>query len=293
MLWTVNKDYVEVKTESDGLDSDIEESEPLQRTMERIQSVNSTDSTECDAYKTTFLGFTQPFSPWWCLSVTGSEYTHILFWILKDLSWTQGWQFLALFSGSLSLFWVLVILYHAIRIENRDEIYNAIGIFLWLLSNFWWMGGETHDLLYPTPPECCVIKQHAIQSGYMLACALLFLSVYYLIVLPFNLFPVNLAAISAYDDGQSIPRFPRYFKTFRQYENSHMLFWILKDWAWCTNRANLWILFLVPTVLIPCDILYHFLRKVRYNYPCFSHPYAPPSQHHSSPHPHPYPHPIF
>lgn len=138
-----NKDYVQVEldeastfhdNETTESEEDIEESTPLaidERTMERIESTGLIDSQDNSETATTVLGFTQAFSPVWWFSTTGSEYTHIIFWILKDLSWTQGWQFFALFSGSLSLLWVLVILYHALRTENRDEIYNAIALFLW------------------------------------------------------------------------------------------------------------------------------------------------------------------
>lgn len=87
-----------------------------------------------------------------------------------------------------------------------------------------WMTGEAHDYAYPDSPELSDI--HTAQCARILETALLWLAVYYLVILPFDLMPVKPEAVAEYDDGSLKPRFS-YFKNFRQYENSHMLFWLV------------------------------------------------------------------
>ena len=41
-----------------------------------------------------------------------------------------------------------------------------------------------------------------------------------------------------------------YFETWRQYENFHIVFWIVKDYAWITGNKILWVIALVPTFCI-------------------------------------------
>jgi hypothetical protein len=188
---------------------------------QRIRSTDSDDDDDDDDANNTdpfaeefgILGFSEPFTFSWCFSVIGSEYVHTYFWVAKDLSWTQGWRFFALFYGSLAIFWWLVIAYHALRTCNRDEIYNCVALFLWLFANFWWMTGEAHDYAYPDSPELSDI--HTEQCARILETALIWLAIYYLIILPFDLMPVSDEAVAEYDDGSLKPRFS-YFKNFRQ-----------------------------------------------------------------------------
>ena len=198
-------------------------------------------------------GFTYPWSADWCLSVIGSEYCHSYFWIAKDLAWTQGWRFFALFYGSAAILWWGIIGYHALRTRNPDEVWNAIALLLWLSANFWWMAGEAHDHAFPD--AISISDLHTDQSAHMLEAALVWLAIYYLIILPFNLFPASPEAIAEYDDGEYTPRFS-YFKNYRQYENVHMLFWCAKDLAWNRNNTSMWFVFLWPTVLVAADFLY-------------------------------------
>ncbi len=159
------------------------------------------------------------------------EYCHTYFWILKDLAWTQGWRIFSLSFGFLALAWWFVIAFHAVRLSNWDEIWNVTALFLWLFANFWWMAGEAHDHQYPY--EDPVSDKHTADSATILTTALLWLAVYYLILLPLRLLPVNEAAIKEYDDGEFKPRFS-YFRNFRQYENVHMMFWLAKVHS-CTS----------------------------------------------------------
>ena len=97
-------------------------------------------------------GFAEPFHLQWFFTISGSEYAHVYFWILKDLSWTQELKYVSLFFGTLATLWCVVIFYHAFRTGNKDEVYNTCALFMWIFANYWWMTGETHDADYPDEP---------------------------------------------------------------------------------------------------------------------------------------------
>ena len=97
-------------------------------------------------------GFAEPFRFSWFFTITGAEYAHVYFWILKDLSWTQELKYISLFFGTLATLWCVVIFYHAFRTGNKDEVYNTTALFMWIFANYWWMTGETHDADYPDEP---------------------------------------------------------------------------------------------------------------------------------------------
>lgn len=207
------------------------------------------------------MGFSEPWSVDWCFSVIGSEYCHMYFWILKDLAWTQGWRLFSISFGSFAIMWWVIILYHSLRTRNGAEVWNAIGLFLWLFANFWWMTGEAHDYQYPDSPA--ISDRHLSESAIILETAVVWLSLYYFIILPLNLMPQTAQAMEEYDDGDFTPRFS-YFKNFRQYENIHTLFWLCKDLAWNLDNISMWFVFLFPTVLVAVDLLWVSLcGKVR------------------------------
>mmetsp|Transcript_13526 Transcript_13526/g.12248 ORF Transcript_13526/g.12248 Transcript_13526/m.12248 type:complete len:368 (-) Transcript_13526:24-1127(-) len=197
-------------------------------------------------------GFNYPWTLSWYLSITGSEYFHIYLWICKDLSWTQEWYLLSLIFGTLSLMWYVVLAYHALSTRNGEEIWNVLGGILWLFANFWWMAGEIHDVQYPYANPISI--KHDRDSSYILSAALIWFSIYYLIIIPFNLLPVSKRALEAYDDGQLHCRFS-YFRNYRQYENIHTMFWLAKDLAWNLNNTSLWFIFLIPTILLSLDFI--------------------------------------
>lgn len=215
------------------------------------KNAGKTDSTiEEEGY----MGFSQPWSVDWCFSVIGSEYCHTYFWILKDLAWTQGWRLFSISIGSFAIMWWTIILYHALRTRNIDELWNAVGLFLWLFANFWWMTGEAHDFAYPDSPS--ISDRHNEESARILEVATVWLAVYYFIVVPtLGRITQDQKAIDEYDDGEFKPRFS-FFKNFRQYENIHTLFWLCKDLAWNRSNISMWFVFLFPTVLIAIDFLY-------------------------------------
>lgn len=206
------------------------------------------------------LGFTFPFSVEWCFSINGAEYCHVYLWICKDLAWTQNWRYFSLSFGILALSWWSIIIYHAIRTKNFDEIFNALSVFLWLFANFWWMTGEVYD--YTFPDEQSISEGRTEQCARILEIALCLLTMYYTIILPLNLVQVDEKALKAYNDEIMKPRFA-YFKNFRQYENVHMYFWIAKDLSWNQSNKLMWLLFLGPTLFLSAD--YIFLSLLRKN----------------------------
>jgi hypothetical protein len=115
------------------------------------------------------------------------------------------------------------------------------------------MTGEVHDVDYPEEPPLSDL--HTEQSARMLEGALVYLLAYYLAIIPCNLMPASAEAVAQYDDGQFKPRF-KYFRTFRQYENLHMFFWLAKDLAWNRGNIVLWFICLVPTVLVAADFFF-------------------------------------
>jgi hypothetical protein len=198
-------------------------------------------------------GFGEPLRASWFFTITGAEYCHVYFWILKDLSWTQELRYVSLFFGTLATLWCVVIFYHAFRTGNKDEVYNTIALFMWIFANYWWMTGEVHDADYPEEPE--IYDQRASESARILECALALLTVYYFAIIPFNLMPSSPEAIAAYDDGIFKSRFS-WLKTFRQYENLHMYFWLAKDLAWNRNNIVMWFVLLGPAVFLAGDFFF-------------------------------------
>lgn len=123
------------------------------------------------------------------------------------------------------------------------------------------MIGEVHDIDYPM--QTPLSDTNTNQSALILLFAVIYLAVYYAIIIPFDLMPAPQEAIEAYDDGYFRPRFS-YFRTFRQYENLHMFFWLSKDLCWNRNFIAMWFLCLVPTVLLAADFFFiSAFNKVR------------------------------
>ena len=116
-----------------------------------------------------------------------------------------------------------------------------------------WMRGEAHDHEYPE--EMPIAADCSNLSALILMIAFVWLLVYYLIFLPFNLIHASKHSLLEYDDGQLRPRCA-VFRSFRQYENLHMLFWISKDLAWNRLQLQMWIVCLLPTLLISADLLF-------------------------------------
>lgn len=114
------------------------------------------------------------------------------------------------------------------------------------------MVGEAHDLTFPE--ESPVSSQNVFVSTRVLEIALIWILIYYVVILPLRILHVDPASIAEYDNGLLKPRCS-VFENFRQYENMHMLLWILKDLAWIRNNIALWAISLAPTILVAVDFI--------------------------------------
>ena len=191
----------------------------------------------------------------WLTSIRGSENVHIYLWILKDLSWAQSWWIPGHVFGIAAVLWSFYILSHAVRDRNTNEIMTNFSTFMWLFGNTWWMIGDIHDHNFPEEPAW--YPQRTIDCRNIMVAALCLLGAYYLIVKPLKLFNVdNPDAMVHYDRTGLKPRWPisLLFKTWREYENVHILFWLGKDCAWNRLIPSMWFVFVLPTLGIMLDL---------------------------------------
>jgi hypothetical protein len=190
-------------------------------------------------------------------SVRGQDGFHIYLWILKDLSWVQAWYWPGLIFGTLTLTWSAFMLWRAFYRKSLDEVWTHSAQFLWLFGNFLWMQGELHDNHYPN--DTSIYNERADQAGYIFITALLWISIYYCLAKPFNLSSSH--EINApYNTTGFKPRFSSLFRSWREYENVHILFWIGKDCFWCWYVNYMWVLFWIPTLLVAFDFCLVSLR---------------------------------
>lgn len=154
----------------------------------------------------------------------------------------QAWFWPAHIFGLLSLAWQIYILYRAVAAKNLEDIWINITCLMWLFGHFWWMNGDLHDTQYPNEPS--IYDRRTLETGYIFIVASVWIGVYYVCLKPFLLWRSARSNIlsSTYPSGQASVgrhhwRFPFYFHSWREYENIHCLFWILKDtgWNWQVN----------------------------------------------------------
>ena len=195
----------------------------------------------------------EAWSPDVYFSVRGSENLLIYIWIAKDLSWTQNWYYPAFIFGGIALFASFLMICRSFMSRNVEEIWHGVAQLMWLFANFWWMSHDLYNSEYPYSELAYQTRKN--QARHIMESALIWLAVWYLIVRPADLFPVRQADSSRYDDADLHPRFS-YFKTWRQYENIHVLFWLGKDYAWASLSSVLWVGFSIPTILIAIDFCY-------------------------------------
>lgn len=188
-----------------------------------------------------------PWSPQTYFTVRGSENFHIILWISKDLSWTQGNQGAAMFFGVAALSWCVILAYHALVSKNWEEVYMLVPMILWLTANFIWMYGEVFngDDDYVVPRVAIVMET-----------AIAWILLYHVVLRPFKLIPQPSKELTdKYAEADLIPRFS-YFQNWRQYEHMHTLCWLGKDLSWDQDYVPTWIMCLIPTFLIAADFIY-------------------------------------
>jgi hypothetical protein len=199
----------------------------------------------------------EPLTLNYFFSVRGQDGFHVYLWIMKDLSWVQAWYWCGLTFGTLTLIWSAFILWRACSRRSLDEIWTHSAQFMWLFGNFLWMQGELHDSKYPN--ETSIYNERADQAGYIFITALVWISIYYLIAKPLNI-TSSPEINAAYDTTGFQCRFPALFRSWREYENVHILFWIGKDCFWCWYVNYMWVLFWIPTLFVAFDFCLVSLR---------------------------------
>ena len=195
----------------------------------------------------------EAWSPDIYLSVRGSENFLIYIWIAKDLSWTQNWYYSTHIFGVSALFCSFLTICRSIKDKSSEEIFHSIAQFMWLFSNYWWMSADVYNSNHPYDSSVYIRRKE--QSRVIMETALAWLALWYCIMRPCNIFPVDSETYKKYDDANLRCRFS-YFAHWRQYENIHVLFWLGKDYSWVSLSPVLWIIFLVPTTLLSLDFCY-------------------------------------
>lgn len=170
-----------------------------------------------------------PDEPWtvnWYFSVRGQESLHVYLWIVKDLSWVQAWYYSGHLFGCLSIAFMVYILCQAVRKRSLDECWTTVAHILWLVGNYVWMTGEIHDTKYPDEKEQYDDAEE--KCGYIMMTAIIWIGLYYIVLKPLKLMNETTAKGEEYDTTGLKCRFSWFFKSWREYENFHILLWIGK-----------------------------------------------------------------
>lgn len=68
------------------------------------------------------------------------ENSHIIFWLIKDMSWAMGWKWLGMVMIIPTLFISILITYKLK--DNVREWYHNNAVSLWIIANSYWMISE-------------------------------------------------------------------------------------------------------------------------------------------------------
>ena len=190
------------------------------------------------------------------LDLVGAENLHVYLWAAKDLSWMTGYFYSGVLFGGLAVIWSLyIVIYHAmIRTFNSWEIICGITQALWLLGNYIWMIGELHDIEWPN--EEPLYDLYTIRAGYVLKLALVLSGVFVLIIKPLDILRPSEEALEYFNErAHRKAILPPFVHSWRDYENTHIFFWLGKDTAWNSSVRSMWVIFVIPTLLIAGDFV--------------------------------------
>jgi hypothetical protein len=104
-----------------------------------------------------------------------TENLHILFWLIKDMSWAMLWKPLAMLMIVPTMAVAIVITY-----QNRKaitELYHNMAVVFWISANAYWMITE---FFYPEP----AFENLRYYSVIPFAIGLCIVVVYYLFIVP-------------------------------------------------------------------------------------------------------------
>lgn len=202
----------------------------------------------------------------------GLSQIHIYVWILKDLAWASNMYYLGISAGTAAVSFILILAV-ACR-HDAEEVFANFVLFLWIFGNFLWMSGEI-----TIPPLGMDAKTddnnfhddgttffgddaiNAAAAMGLFIVALVLITLYYSVLSPRKYLTTHPIVIEYYERAGVKPRFPNLFRSMRQYEYLHMLFWIGKDLAWNRLWPVPWGIFFVLTFAVGADFVYITYQK--------------------------------
>jgi hypothetical protein len=190
--------------------------------------------------------------------------------------------------GAMSVIWQLKMLMMSIYERYVEQIWIDLTCLLWLGGHFWWMDGELHDYKYPNDkPQ---YDAHTKNTIYIFIIASSIVTFYYIIIKPMQIIlsrqkndnennlnwkkveesksesfvsmffysPPPPEAKLENNEGLTLlaGRFPGFFRNWGEYENIHVLFWLLKDTGWALWIPSMVVVFFVPTFLLAIDFVW-------------------------------------
>lgn len=195
------------------------------------------------------------------LSLRRTDNLIYLSWILKDLTWMQD----DLVSGCIFSFFAYVCVgwFAWLVREDLGERFHISATIFWLTANVTWQFGEIYDHNYDSDREEKTYDDCLAATRVMFFIALGILVVYYA---KFHTLPQpdkeDTPLISKAEEGKpsdidisesnvdlSDPenwRLKNFFKTYREYERAHIIFWAVKDVCWAFDHKYIW----TPTAII-------------------------------------------
>jgi hypothetical protein len=105
------------------------------------------------------------------------------------------------------------------------------------------------------------------KSAAMMEAAMGWILVYYLILKPLNVLPVDPKLTEKYDDADLIPRF-KFFANWREYEHAHTFCWCGKDLMWNLDFMPMWLVFFALTLFIGADFVWVTFKSKRMMIDC-------------------------
>ncbi|WP_072037647.1 hypothetical protein [Flavihumibacter sp. ZG627] len=100
------------------------------------------------------------------------ENLHIVFWLIKDLSWAMLWKPLGIFMIFPTLFFALLITWQTRNVKS--ELYHNLAVAFWIIANCYWMVVEFLEW----------DDHYRYYSAIPFACGMIFILIYYLFIRP-------------------------------------------------------------------------------------------------------------
>eukprot|EP00121_Abeoforma_whisleri_P016570 Awhi_evm1s15200 len=181
--------------------------------------------------------------------------------VLVTINMVYSWihcRFFGPFNGALFLM--------ALKVQLYSEAWVAFGAVGWVMANFLWMVGEfcyENDLLPEHMDGELFYDDMQIYGSYVSLASVIWLALYFLVLVPFNVFFIRDRSHSAIQHAvfKMPPEpFEWFFRDMREYETLHLLLWAVKDCFWIWNVRYPYPVFFALTCLINLHFLFLFLK---------------------------------